>query len=618
MRGPAALYALVAAIALAASAGSLRNGFVFDDVPVVVEDTRIRELSPRLLVMPYWAAEVRDRIYRPVTTASLALDYALGNGRPLPFHLTNILLHVAVCLLVLALARRVLGPGPGALVAASWFALHPVHVEVFAGVVGRSELIAALGYLVAVLAWLAQDETEARRPAAPPGVLMLVVLAGAVIALGGKEHAITLPGALLLADAWTAYRTRQRFVTVLRTHTLLYAGVLAVAAGYLALRGAVLGNAFHAGHVAAGLHDLDFADRLLVMLPALFIWVRLMIWPVHLSADYSPDHFTPLTTPGWDHVAALLLLAGVIALGWTLRRKAPAATFGLCWFVVTVAVTANILVPTGVLVAERVLYLPSVGIALVAGALWESLRGVLAGSARAGVLWPATALALALLAARTLMRIPVFRDNDRFFGSMLKNAPESYRSHWAAGGRAFQRHDLAAAEREFLAGIRIYSDDAEMIKELGEQYLGAGMWAPADRFLTAAWRLDSTRYDAAVQAVFARLRLGFPDSALRLADEALRRYPRVPTLLMGAGEAWLAKGQPVKALTYRRRMAFAFPGTWQYQHIAADGAARAGRCAEARQRVDRALALAPDSATAPRRLRALLSDAPPTCGVPSP
>ena len=447
---------------------------------------------------------------------------------------------------------------------------------------------------------------------------MLVVLAGAAVALGGKEHAITLPGALLLADAWTAWRTRQRFVTVLRGHALLLAGVLALCAGYLALRSAVLGDAFSAGHVAAGLTGLDHLGRALVMLPAVLVWARLMVWPLHLSANYSPDHFPALPVFGLPQLAGALLLVITGLAAWAMRRKAPGVLVGLGWFVVTVSVTANVVVATGVLVAERVLYLPSVGIALAAGALWELLRDGLAKSGRFALLWPATAIALGLLAARTLMRIPVWRDNDRFFASMIKDAPGSYKSHWAAGGRAFQRRDLRTAEREFLAGIRIYPNDAEMIKELGEQYLGAGMWAPADRYLTAAWRLDSMRYDAAVQAVLARLRLGLPDSALALADEALRRYPRVPTLLMGASEAWTAKGEPVRALTYRRRMALAYPGTWQYQHIAADGAALAGRCAEARRRVEQALALAPDTATAPRRLRGLLTDAPPTCGVTRP
>lgn len=612
------LYALVAAVALAASATSLRNGFVYDDVPVVEEDPRIRALSPGLLTMPYWAGDVRDRIYRPLTTASLALDRAAGGGSPFAFHLTNVLLHTVVCLLVFALARRVLDRGPGALVAALWFAVHPVHVEVVAGVVGRSELIAALGYLIAVLAWMAEGEEAARHPSGGRRAgLALLTLAGAAIGVGGKEHAITLPATLLLVDAWTAFRGGQRFGTVFRRHAILWAGVVAVAAGYLALRVAVLGTALGAGNIAAGLENLGIAGRAMVMAPALLVWARLMIWPVHLAADYSPNAFVPEPTLNVAHVAAAVLLVGCGLAAWALRRRTGGVTLGLAWFVITASVAANVAVPTGVLIAERVLYLPSVGIALVAGALWTLAHEALRNREAGRLVWPVTAVALVLLAARTLTRIPVWHDNDRFFTSLVRNAPDSYRSHWAIGGRAFERRDPRLGEREFLRAIQVYPGDAALIKELGEQYLSAGMWQPADRFLTVSWRIDSLRYDAAIQAVLARLKLGRPDSALALAEEALRRFPDVPTLLMGAGDAWLAKGQPLRALTYRRRMAFAFPGSWQYQHIAADGAARAGRCDEARRRADRAVQLAPDTATAPRRLRAMITEGP-TCGIQSP
>jgi len=489
-----------------------------------------------------------------------------------------------------------------------------VHVEVVAGVVGRSELLAAVGYLVAVLAWMAPGDPDADGP--PPklrAIPVVLVLAGTVLALGAKEHAITLPAALLLMDLWTAQRSGRRFAGVFRPHALLWAGVVTIAVGYLALRGAVLGAALSAGNIAAGLEHTGLGERLMIMTPALLVWLRLFLWPVHLAADYSPNAFEPVPLPGLPHVAAAALLVGLGLAAWGLRRRAPGVALGLAWFAVTVSVTANVVVPTGVLIAERVLYLPSVGIALVAGALWSLLAGRLAQRGRAGAVWPATALLLGVLAARSLMRIPVWRDNDRFFTSMIRNAPDSYRSHWATGARAFERRDARLGEREFLRGIEIYPDPG-MIKELGEQYLTAGLWAPADRFLTVSWRIDSLRYDAAIQAVLARLKLGQPDSALALAEEALRRFPEVPTLLMGASDAWLAKGRPLTALTYRRRMAYAFPRIWQYQHIASEGAARAGRCDEARWRAEKAVRLAPDSATAPRRLRAMLTNGP-TCGV---
>jgi tetratricopeptide (TPR) repeat protein len=197
----------------------------------------------------------------------------------------------------------------------------------------------------------------------------------------------------------------------------------------------------------------------------------------------------------------------------------------------------------------------------------------------------------------------------------VHDAPDSYRSHWATGARAFERNHPHEGEAELLQAIRIYPGDAALLEELGEHYLAAGLNAPAERMLSAALLVDSLRADAAVEAVIAQLRLGRPGSAAALGDSALRRVPRAPALLLATSDAVFALGKPALALTYRRRMVYAFPGNWRYQYVAAEGAARAGRCEEARWRLDRAAALAPRE-SAPHRLREALGDGA-TCRVPA-
>lgn len=587
-------YALVVAVALAASLPSLRNGFVYDDVAAVQSDARIRTLEhpARLLTLPYWNNDIRDRIYRPLTTASFALDWKAGGGSALPFHLVNLVLHLVVCALVYAMARRVLGAGPGALVAALWYSVHPVHVEVFATVVGRSELIAAAGYLAAVMAYAAEGDEVLRAAGGRRRALFAVVALGAAaVAYGGKEHALTLPAALLLADAWSAHVHAERFAVVFRRHALLWLAAAVMGFGFLAARAAVVGTALGGGAIGAGLENLSMPGRAIVMLPALLVWARLLVWPVRLSADYSPDAFIPATTLTVAHVAAILLVTGAFYGAWALRRRAPGALAGLAWFVVTASVAMNLVVPTGVLLAERVLYLPSAGAALIAGALWE--RIYVRAWPRWRSAWLLTSIALGLLAARTLTRIPVWRNAENFFAALIHDAPDSYRSYWAKGARAFDANDPRTGEQEYRHAMRIHPGDAAVVQELGEHYLTAGLAGPADHYLTLAYRLDTTRADAAVQAVAARLRLGRFDSAAALGVEALRRFPDATTLLIATAQAWEGLNQPLRALTYRRRVAFGNPGHWQSQYIAADGALRAGQCEEARYRLSRALALAP-------------------------
>ena len=605
-------YAAVLGVALAASVTSLANGFVFDDVRVILQDDRVHSLGrlPELVAGPYWSRDYANSAYRPATSASFALDWAMGSGRPLLFHATNVALHLAVVALVLALASLVLAPagalaasdgrdresGPenaglgaagsaGAVVAALWFAVQPVHVEAVANVVGRAELLAAAGYLAAVLAYVRLGDRAPGRPARR-GALQLAVLAGAAIAFGAKEHALTLPAMLVLADAWRARARGEPVLRRLTRNALVLGGVLALALGYLAARAHAVGGSFATGVAAPGLEGASLWGRTLVMAPAVLVWLQWLVFPLHLSADYLPNAFVPRAALGLPQLGGFLAAAALAWAAVAARKRTPGVTVGVVWMLVTASVAANVVFPTGVILGERLAYLPSVGAAVAVGALWQLLPP-------GRLVWPLTAAALALLAARTLVRIPVWHDEQRFLAALVRDAPESYRTHWGLGAEAFKRGAFAEGERELQAAIRIDPADAALVQELGERYLEAGLFAPAARYLGASYRLDSLRSDAAVRAAFAWLKAGRPDSAAAIGDTALRRVPDAPALLIATQEAYLELGRPREALALARRLAWLAPGVWSYQQTAGYAAARCGRCAEARERLERAARLAP-------------------------
>jgi tetratricopeptide (TPR) repeat protein len=385
--------------------------------------------------------------------------------------------------------------------------------------------------------------------------------------------------------------------------------VATLAAGYLAARSAVLGSALASGNVAAGLEGLDAAGRATVMLPATMVWLRWMLWPLRLSADYSPNHFVPEPQFGLAHAVAAVILLGLLALAWASRRRAPGIALGLAWAAATASVAANVAVPTGVLLAERVMYLPSVGAAIALGAAWELLP-------RKRLTWILSAAFLALLGARSVWRIPVWRDEHSFRRALVEGAPASYRSRWALAAEAFDRGDRGQGERHYLEAARIYPFDATLLHEIGRRYLAAGFHEPADRFLTAALMLDSERVDAMAQAVVARTRAGRPDSAVALGERALARFPTSAPLLLASLDAYLAQDRPARALALARRLIWLDSSRWQHHQLAAFAAARSGRCEEAWQRLERATSLAPPGERAPADLAARIA-AGEGCGAPS-
>jgi hypothetical protein len=131
---------VVAAAALAAHGGDVRNGFVWDDEPIVVESPVTRNVS-RLGEALLTPDEVKP-YYRPLNRASYLLDHRLAGLDPRWFHLVNVLVHAASALALYAVGRRLFARCGPALLAALLLAVHPIHVEAVAFVSARNDLLA--------------------------------------------------------------------------------------------------------------------------------------------------------------------------------------------------------------------------------------------------------------------------------------------------------------------------------------------------------------------------------------------------------------------------------------------------------------------------------------------
>ena len=134
---------LAAAVLLAvgAYAISVGHGFVYDDVHVIQANPDLHSIANwwAIVTSPWWGPEA----YRPLTALTFAVDWTIGGGDPRVFHVTNIAVHAIATALVYRLARSLL-PTLAATAAALFFAVHPVHVEAVANLVGRAEVLAGL------------------------------------------------------------------------------------------------------------------------------------------------------------------------------------------------------------------------------------------------------------------------------------------------------------------------------------------------------------------------------------------------------------------------------------------------------------------------------------------
>ena len=179
---------------------ALRDGFALDDVPIIRDNLQIHSLGGILqaLALPYWYVE--GHLYRPLTTLSFGLEWGLSGGRPLLFHLINLGWHALVTALVVRLSLRWWSPLASAF-AGLWFAVHAVHAEAVANIVGRSELVCAAALLGVAL--IASDQPTADGPARRREWWWVFALTAA--AMASKEV-----GAVAPCIAWAAAITPVR------------------------------------------------------------------------------------------------------------------------------------------------------------------------------------------------------------------------------------------------------------------------------------------------------------------------------------------------------------------------------------------------------------------------
>ncbi len=521
---------LVFAVAIAVYANASSNGFVVDDEGIILRNATVHGLDGiwRAFVLPYWPNGAGQ--YRPLVISGFSAEWWAWGGGAAGFHVVNVLLHGAASVLVYAFARRWLSLG-GSAIAALLFAVHPVHVEAVSNIVGRAELMAACGVLAMLL-------LHARR-----SPWAIVAFAAALLS---KEHAIVAPVLALVLDL--AERKPPIPPASLRDErgrphrvVLLYAGYCLVVVAWLAALAVIFRHQRFATADQFWL-SMDAPARWLTMLGVVPVWLRLWVFPLDLSADYSPQviHAWPANLP-LAAVGAMVLVA-TVALVVALRRRARPVAVAVAWVAVTLLPVANLLIPTGVIVAERTLYLPSVGVVLLAGfgVEWLACR-------RMALALTLSALAIAAGAVRTWTRTTVWESNRSLFLTTLATHPDASWTH-AMLGRIYVRNGaFSLAVSEYRASLELFDRNAVTWSEAIYAAAGARDAPLADSLVAAAERRLHRDYLVSVAHAYVACDQHRYAECLRVAQNVMAMAGDSAAGLWYAGESWAALGEPDSA-----------------------------------------------------------------------
>jgi tetratricopeptide (TPR) repeat protein len=421
-------------LTLIAFSNSFTTGFALDNKMLLLGDPRIRQVSAAnlglILRHTYWWPNGESGLYRPLTTLSYLFNYSiLGNSdHPAGYHLVNFFIHTANVVLVFALTLRLLDRRAGAfriafVVAALW-AVHPVLTESVTNLAGRADLIAATAILGAFLMYLKSIEaTDLSRVFWLAG-LSCVTAAGVF----SKESAVVLPGIIILYELiWWKSGPGARPFPRSRLLSGCVAAIVPIAA-MLCARAMVLSTSpaaewpFVDNPIVGG----GFWIGRLTALKVLGRYLWLAFWPIKLSSDYSYSEIPLARGSLYDWIAWLAVAAAllIVVRFYYVDRL---CFFFACFAFLNLLPASNLLFPIGTIMAERLLYLPLVGIVAVVVIAMHS------GAVKYRVPEAALVVIFCLIAAGFIVRIWLRNGdwkNDLTMATVsVQTSPNSFKVH---------------------------------------------------------------------------------------------------------------------------------------------------------------------------------------------
>jgi len=535
---------LLAAVSLALYADALRNGFVTDDTLQLQSNPLITNYRyiPQLFALNVWSfvRPTLNNYYRPLHMLFYMGEYYLFGLHPWPFHLVNLLLNIAAIFAAYFLVRA-LADERLALWAALLFAFQPIHVEVVVWIAALPELLCALCLFTGIrLYHLARTGIHPARNHAMATAVFFVGLLS-------KETTLVFP-ALLLAYEFFYRRESLRAICLGFRRFLSYLCALGI---YMAIRLTVLGSFAQSSAHFTGRQTFFTVPVLLCQ------YILKLLWPVNMNYYY---YFTPQNAFGWKFFAGVASIGVLVLAMFRMRKSQPLLSFALAWFFIVIAPALSISLVGENVFTERYLYIPSLGLCILAG--WAWLRVTERASRRMvlTVAYPALALVLIFYSVLIVRRVPDWRSELRLFQKTVLQSPDSATVQSGLGIAYYEvgQYDLAIAPFERSLALQPASSAPHLylavtLSALGDVQGANTQLLQAEKLMTARdtpWAFYAQTYANLKQW----------DRAIEYDRKEIELEPRNPVLYTALGEALQENGQTQESIAAFRQAIRVQPG----------------------------------------------------------
>ncbi|XP_047246431.1 protein O-mannosyl-transferase TMTC1 isoform X3 [Girardinichthys multiradiatus] len=490
----AACYAALLTLCALCYSNSLQGEFVHDDVWAIVNNPDVRPGSSlrNIFSNDFWGKRMADntshKSYRPLCILTFKLNILLGGMTPLYFHIINMCLHCAVTCLLMYTCQCCVFENPRlAFITALLFAVHPVHTEAVSGIVGRADVLACLLFLLtfyfyrrSVDEWVSEDSFPST---VSPGSLLISLFLG-TCAMLVKETGITVFAVCLLYDALVLCRnpltnlllsSRLRdfphFCTPFIKRACLISGyVVIIMSVRLWLMGGSMPLFSEQDNPASFSHHL--LTRFLTYSYLLSFNAWLLLAPIVLCYDWQVGSIPLVESLGDVRNMATMLLAVVMialclhCLFSLLRQENREVLVGMLFLVFPFIPASNLFFRVGFVVAERVLYMPSMGYCILVSHGLGRLCSV-AGRWGTTLLSVCMLLLILLFSWKTVQQNTVWLSREALFRSGIKTLPHNAKVHYNYANFLKDRARHQEAIYHYNNALRLYPRHASAMNNLG-------------------------------------------------------------------------------------------------------------------------------------------------------
>lgn len=417
----------------------LRNGFTnWDDSTYITRNPGIKDFSLSGIIHTCSSPYIQN--YHPLTMLSYMVEYHFFGMNPLGYHITSLVLHILNCALVFWLVFLLSGSLFVTAIAATLFALHPLHVESVAWIAERKDLLYSLFSLIGFIAYIHYLK---KRKALYYCICLFVFF----LSLLSKAMAVTFPLALFLIDY--IFKRKPDKGSFLEKIPFFVFSLIFLLVGSIT---------FYAREVWPGWSCAAIFRQAILAAYALTFYLYKILLPVGLSCLYPYPSINE--TSGFQYLVFPLIVAVIAALVAYSRRYTRKIVFGSLFFLFTIFLALQISPFTNSVVADRYTYLASVGLFYLAGegARWLYLRLNLLVSIKKSFLCVILIGLILVLSSLSWQRCKVWKNSLTLWDDALQGYPNLPVAYYNRGNAYLEQKDYGKAIGDYDRAIQIAPD----------------------------------------------------------------------------------------------------------------------------------------------------------------